>query len=94
MIDADNLKVINDTYGHECGDAYLRQLASLLADFAPGHSTAARLGGDEFVLFLYQYQTRAALSDAVSAWRNCRTTAAPVCAMACTSPSFSLSAAV
>ena len=67
MIDADNLKVINDTYGHECGDAYLRQLASLLADFAPGHSTAARLGGDEFVLFLYRYQTKAALSDAVSA---------------------------
>lgn len=67
MIDADNLKVINDTYGHECGDAYLRQLASLLADFAPGHSTAARLGGDEFVLFLYQYQTKAAISDAFSA---------------------------
>ena len=52
MIDADNLKVINDTYGHKEGDAYLTQLASLLGTFAPGHSIAARLGGDEFVLFL------------------------------------------
>ncbi len=67
MIDADNLKVVNDTYGHEGGDAYLKQLAGLLGEFAPGHSIAARLGGDEFVLFLYRYQTRAALSDALTA---------------------------
>lgn len=67
MIDADNLKTINDTYGHEEGDAYLKQLADLLGKFAPGHSIAARLGGDEFVLFLYQYQTKAELSDAVAA---------------------------
>lgn len=67
MIDADNLKVVNDTYGHEGGDAYLRQLAILLKEFAPGHGVAARLGGDEFVLFLYKYQNRAALADAVMA---------------------------
>lgn len=67
MIDADNLKVINDTYGHEEGDAYLNQLAGLLGKFAPGHSIAARLGGDEFVLFLYKYQTKAELHSAVIA---------------------------
>ncbi|MCI9174652.1 MAG: diguanylate cyclase [Lachnospiraceae bacterium] len=65
MIDADNLKVMNDTYGHEGGDAYLRQLAGLLKKFEPDHSVAARLGGDEFVLFLYQYQTIEALSHAI-----------------------------
>lgn len=70
MIDADNLKVINDTYGHEGGDAYLKQLAGLLREFAPGHSAAARLGGDEFVLFLYRYQTKEALSDAVMALKD------------------------
>lgn len=67
MIDADNLKVVNDTYGHEGGDAYLKQLAGLLGEAAPGHSVAARLGGDEFVLFFYRYETRAALSDALTA---------------------------
>ncbi|MCI8281417.1 MAG: diguanylate cyclase [Lachnospiraceae bacterium] len=67
MIDADNLKVVNDTYGHEGGDAYLKQLASLLGEFAPGHSAAARLGGDEFVLFLYHYQTKEELLGAILA---------------------------
>lgn len=67
MIDADNLKVVNDTYGHEGGDAYLKQLAALLEQFAPGHSAAARLGGDEFVLFLYRYQTKEELLSAVMA---------------------------
>ena len=42
MIDADNLKVINDTYGHEGGDAYLKQLAGLLREFAPDRSIADR----------------------------------------------------
>ncbi len=67
MIDADNLKIVNDTYGHEGGDAYLKQLAVILEKFAPGHSAAARLGGDEFVLFLYKYQTKEALFNAVAA---------------------------
>ena len=65
MIDADNLKIVNDTYGHEGGDAYLKEIAGLLEKFEPGHSIAARLGGDEFVLFLYQYQTKEELSNAV-----------------------------
>ncbi len=67
MIDADNLKTVNDTYGHEGGDIYLRRLADILGKFEPGHSVAARLGGDEFVLFLYKYQTEKELSDAVMA---------------------------
>ncbi len=67
MIDADGLKTVNDTYGHEGGDAYLKQLADLLGKSAPGHSVAARLGGDEFVLFLYGYQTQRDLFDAVKA---------------------------
>lgn len=67
MIDADNLKVVNDTYGHEGGDAYLKEIACLLGKFASGHSIAARLGGDEFVLFLYRYQTKEELGNALSA---------------------------
>ncbi len=67
MIDADNLKVVNDTYGHEGGDAYLKELACLLKKFAPDHSVAARLGGDEFVLFLYQYPAEEELFDTVRA---------------------------
>lgn len=56
MIDADGLKGINDTYGHEKGDAYLCRIAEKINTFDPENSVAARQGGDEFVLFLYRYQ--------------------------------------
>jgi len=67
MIDADGLKKINDTYGHDMGDLYLKKIASLLYGFDPKHSIAARLGGDEFVLFLYGYDNREALPDTIEA---------------------------
>lgn len=35
MIDADNLKMINDTYGHDAGDVYLKEIAGLFRDFGP-----------------------------------------------------------
>ncbi len=67
MIDADNLKVINDTYGHETGDAYLRKISELITSMETRKSVAARLGGDEFVLYLYQYQQEEALLEALHA---------------------------
>lgn len=66
MADADNLKVINDTYGHDAGDVYLQEIAGLFRDFGSGTCAAARLGGDEFLLFLYQYGSVQELSDAVA----------------------------
>lgn len=57
MIDADGLKKINDTYGHEKGDIYLKKISEILEDFGQKSSIAARQGGDEFILFLYQYDT-------------------------------------
>ena len=53
MADADNLKRVNDKYGHENGDCYLRGIASLLKSCSAGHRILARLSGDEFVLFIY-----------------------------------------
>lgn len=57
MIDADGLKTVNDTYGHEKGDLYLKEISSVLKNFAPGNSIAARQSGDEFILFLYDYKS-------------------------------------
>lgn len=65
MIDADNLKVINDSYGHEAGDRYLQLTAKLIADVGTGGCVAARMGGDEFVLFLYGYESEKELEDAL-----------------------------
>lgn len=62
MIDADGLKEINDTYGHEMGDIYLKKLSELINSFDTKSSIAARQGGDEFVLFLYDYESNEALN--------------------------------
>lgn len=66
MIDADNLKTINDTYGHDAGDVYLKEIAALFEDFGPKSCVSARLGGDEFLLFLYRYGSEQELTDTVA----------------------------
>lgn len=51
FIDMDNLKKINDLYGHKAGDRALKTLGALLTQFN-ANAAACRLGGDEFLLFL------------------------------------------
>ncbi len=70
MIDADNLKVINDTYGHDAGDVYLRAIAELIAGVGTRGCVAARLGGDEFVLFLYGYASAGELEAALQDFKE------------------------
>lgn len=50
FIDLDHFKQINDTLGHEMGDALLQQAAARLQQRLAPRSFAARLGGDEFVI--------------------------------------------
>lgn len=52
MIDADHLKRVNDTHGHEAGDAVLRALASRLQHAVRTDDVVCRLGGDEFLVIL------------------------------------------
>jgi diguanylate cyclase (GGDEF)-like protein len=52
MVDLDNFKSINDTHGHQAGDAALRLVAKTLSADIRTMDSCARLGGDEFVLLL------------------------------------------
>jgi diguanylate cyclase (GGDEF)-like protein len=50
MLDLDNFKFINDTYGHHIGDQVLIQVAEDLAAFLDGIGLAGRFGGDEMLI--------------------------------------------
>lgn len=52
LIDLDNFKDINDTIGHDAGDAVLRHAAECLRSVIPDDQIVARFGGDEFVILL------------------------------------------
>lgn len=51
FMDLDNLKVINDTFGHHIGDAALVKLAEILAKTFRRSDIKGRMGGDEFAVF-------------------------------------------
>ncbi len=52
LLDMDNLKGINDTFGHEQGDRAIRGIAGVLKTYFRKGDIVGRLGGDEFLIFL------------------------------------------
>jgi diguanylate cyclase (GGDEF)-like protein len=64
FLDVDELKRINDTYGHLAGDALLREVSSALMDAVRGGDVVSRYGGDEFVILLPTTPATAAASVA------------------------------
>lgn len=62
MIDLDNFKAINDTYGHDAGDCCLTSVGTILMSEIRQMDVAARLGGDEFALLFADAEKHEALS--------------------------------
>jgi diguanylate cyclase (GGDEF)-like protein len=60
LIDADNLKMDNDQFGHPAGDRLIRLVADALREFVRQSDTACRYGGDEFVVVLTSADGKAA----------------------------------
>ncbi len=58
FIDLDDFKDVNDTYGHEVGDNYLRQFAKYIKSSVRSTDITARLGGDEFCIVLHGVKDR------------------------------------
>ena len=66
LLDIDNFKNINDTFGHKCGDQVLEAFANVLLKGIRGKDSAYRFGGEEFVIIL----TNTALDGAVTLANN------------------------
>ncbi|NMA84001.1 MAG: EAL domain-containing protein [Epulopiscium sp.] len=56
MWDLDNLKYINDTYGHDYGDQYIKTAAEILSEISFCNGVVSRMSGDEFLAFIYGYE--------------------------------------
>ena len=52
MLDLDDFKDVNDTYGHPCGDSVLKQVAEIIVHSMRKGDIATRIGGDEFAIIL------------------------------------------
>jgi diguanylate cyclase (GGDEF)-like protein/PAS domain S-box-containing protein len=52
MVDVDCFKMVNDTHGHQAGDASLRQIARIIEDSVRSFDRVARYGGEEFAVIL------------------------------------------
>jgi diguanylate cyclase (GGDEF)-like protein len=63
FIDLDRFKIINDTLGHDSGDALLVELARRFHDSVRASDVVARLGGDEFVIILQELTDTAQVAE-------------------------------
>ena len=52
MLDIDDFKYINDTYGHDIGDQVLIEMSEIITDHIYGHDRLIRFGGEEFIILL------------------------------------------
>ncbi len=69
VIDVDNLKAINDRWGHDVGDTVLKCVANVLKAELGGIGMVARLGGDEFVAILSKADSPQVLAERADAVR-------------------------
>lgn len=60
LMDIDYFKSVNDTYGHQAGDAYLKAISALIRSSIRRVDVAARYGGEELVVILPHTEARAA----------------------------------
>ena len=70
MLDLDNLKYVNDTYGHDFGDDYIRTAAIALKGFQKYNGIVSRLSGDEFNVCLWGFSSKEEIRAIISEIRS------------------------
>ncbi len=70
MIDLDNFKKVNDTYGHMAGDIALKKFAEFLKESFGDDNYVCRMGGDEFAAFVTKDYSKEQISDLTQQFFN------------------------
>lgn len=70
MWDLDNLKFVNDTYGHDFGDDYIKTAANGLKIACSNDTIISRLSGDEFIVFIYNRKDKEELRREIASIRE------------------------
>ena len=70
MIDLDDFKSVNDTYGHPYGDIVLKRVAQIIKVAVRANDIAARYGGEEIIIFLHHLADRDKVSQLVESIRE------------------------
>lgn len=65
MWDLDNLKYVNDAYGHDYGDKYIQRAAQIFGSLNGEHTLVGRISGDEFLAFVPECGSREELLDSI-----------------------------
>jgi diguanylate cyclase (GGDEF)-like protein len=102
MLDLDNLKLTNDTFGHDVGDSLILAMGRVLTSTMPGGAAICRLGGDEFAVLLPHLRRPDQLATLADGLRAAITAHPPIAGVrlsaavgtAATPPSASLAAAI
>ncbi|MFR5583840.1 MAG: GGDEF domain-containing protein [[Clostridium] scindens] len=70
MWDLDNLKYVNDTYGHDYGDQYIQKAAGVFAGLSLVGAIVSRMAGDEFLAFSAELRLKEKLMDLLNQVKN------------------------
>ncbi len=62
FVDVDKLKIVNDNFGHQAGDTYLKEVVELLRTHLRKSDSVSRFGGDEFLILLTECKKEEALA--------------------------------
>ncbi len=68
--DIDNLKFINDCYGHTNGDRYIQATASVIKEFSKYDSVIARPSGDEFIAYIHGFESKEKIIEIINSKMN------------------------
>ncbi|MGM0379462.1 MAG: diguanylate cyclase domain-containing protein [Bacillota bacterium] len=70
--DLDNLKKVNDTYGHKLGDYYIKKISKIFKSVFSKNSFISRIGGDEFGIIILKYSKERIKNNCIKIKKECK----------------------